>query len=742
MKRFSGEKRKRNKNILMKPTVNKLTILFILLPVFSFTDSFSQDESDVIRNTWMQYSDAPNSLYHHLADQAVSILEKRKEEVKSISTAEQWIARQDYIRKTLFDITGPFPEKTPLNARITKTIVKEQYRVEHIIFESQPGFYVTSSLYIPKNLPKKTKAPAVIYCSGHSEEGYRSSVYQYVIINLVLKGFIVFAFDPVGQGERLEYYDPQTGKSSAGGPTKEHSYPGNQAFIAGSSQARYMIWDGIRAVDYLLTRREVDPARIGITGRSGGGTQSSYIAAFDDRIYACAPECYITTFERLLQTMGNQDAEQNFPQFISKGLDLPDLLTVRAPKPTLMITTTRDIFNIQGAREAEAEVSRAYLAYGKADNFGRAEDDTSHATTKRNREAMYAFFQKHLNNPGDPADRKVELLSKEEMMVTEAGQVSVSLKGETVFSLNKKDFEANILKGKSFSDRNDSNQGILTGEAKRLSGYIEPADNVYPVFSGRTRKTGYSLEKYFIKGEGDYVIPYLLFVPSKPNGKAMIYLHPAGKAAEAKEGGELEMLALQGFTVLAPDLIGIGETGNGQFKGDAYIDGESHNLWYCSIVIGRSILGIRAADVIRLVNILKTDKNVSEIWGIARMEMAPVMLHSASFSSSISRLILIEPLASYKSLVANRFYKASFISSAVPAALAVYDLPDLAGKLAPRKLTIVNPVSSMGKADNSEGIKDDMEIIRTLYSKSGAGDNLKIIYTVNGDKADIKELIK
>ena len=345
------------------------------------------------------------------------------------------------LQETLLDIVGPFPSKTPLNAKIIRTIVKDSFRVEHIVYESQPGFYVTSSLFIPAGLRKNSKAPAVIYCSGHADDGYRGQVYQHVILNLVRKGFIVFAFDPVGQGERLEYFDPATGKSIVGGPTTEHSYPGTQAFITGSSQARYMIWDGIRAVDYLLSRKEVDPARIGITGRSGGGTQSAYIAAMDDRIYAAAPECYITTFTRLLQTMGNQDAEQNLFNEISRGIDQPDLLAVRAPRPALMITTTRDIFSIQGAMEAEKEVSLIYKAYNRESDFGRAEDDTSHASTRKNREAMYAFFQKHLNNPGSSKDEPTRNLSIEEMQVTATGQVSTSLGGETVFSLNRKEAE-------------------------------------------------------------------------------------------------------------------------------------------------------------------------------------------------------------------------------------------------------------------------------------------------------------
>src|SRR5690606_10243951 len=152
---------------------------------------------------------------------------------------------------------------------------------------------------------------------------------------------------------------------------------------------------------YLLTRKEVDPQRIGITGRSGGGTQSAYIAAIDPRIHAVAPENYLTNFTRLLQMKRPQDAEQNPFNSIDKGIDQSDFLVVRAPKPALMITTTRDIFSIQGSRESAKEIARIYQAYDKPANFSMVTDDTVHASTRKNREAMYAFFQKHLNNPGD-----------------------------------------------------------------------------------------------------------------------------------------------------------------------------------------------------------------------------------------------------------------------------------------------------------------------------------------------------
>lgn len=696
----------------------------------------AQNEYDVLGENWLQYTDAPNSLYHYIAGQAYDMLAERSTIAGSLSSLPEWQKRQKMLGEILLDIVGPFPEKTPLNARILRTIEKDSFRVEHIVYESQPGFYVTSSLFLPGSLKKNRKAPVIIYCSGHAADGYRGQVYQHVILNLVGKGFVVFAFDPVGQGERLEYYDPQTGKSIVGGPTTEHSYPGTQAFITGSSEARYMIWDGIRAVDYLLTRKEVDPARIGITGRSGGGTQSAYIAAMDERIYAAAPECYITNFTRLLQTIGNQDAEQNLFNEIYRGIDHGDLLAVRAPKPALMITTTRDMFSIQGAMETEKEVSLVYKAYGRGEDFGRAEDDYPHASTRKNREAMYAFFQKHLKNPGNPADETVKILTADEMKVTASGQLSTSLGGETVFSLNRKEAEKLEMRLKSARDDLEKFIPDAVNSAKKLSGYRDPYDNDQPVFSGRFQKEGYIIEKYFIKGEGNYVIPYLLMVPAGRSTRAVLYLHPSGKSAEAGEGGEMEWFVRHGFTVLAPDMIGVGEMGPGVFQGDAYIEGGSHNLWYASMLIGRSIAGIRTADAVKLTGLLKKITSISEIYGVSRKEMAPVLVHAAAFDHSISRIALIEPFSSYLSIVNNRFYSSSFIPGVVPGALKEYDLPDIEASLAPRNLLMAGVTDGYGKITDADAINNELDIVRNGYKNKNAEGNLMILSLPQYDNPD------
>jgi len=674
----------------------RLLLFFAAMPLALF----AQEDLTVIQPQWVNFTDGQNALYKHLTVQAFEHLDKRDRELAAITTLEAWKERQTWTKKAFMDVVGPFPEKTPLNPVITKTVQKAGYRLEHVVFESQPRFFVTATLFVPDGA--KTNTPAIVYCSGHADEGYRVATYQHVILNLVKKGFVVFAFDPVGQGERLEYFDPKTNKPTIGGPTKQHSYPGAQAFIAGSSQARYMIWDGIRAVDYLLTRPEVDPARIGITGRSGGGTQSSYIAAFDERIYAAAPENYITTFKRLWLTHGPQDAEQNFYHGISSGLDQPDLLLVRAPKPGMMITTTRDIFNIEGAREAEAQIRRVYASYRAEDNFEVSEDDAGHASTPKNREAMYAFFQNHLQLPGSSEDEVVDSLSKEELQVTSTGQVLTSFPGKRVFDLNQ-DYLSPIT----------ATPSEQVAAARTLSGYKQPESMVNSMMTGRYQRDGYMVEKYLMQGEGGYWIPYLLMKPNEPTDRALIYLNPEGKAADAEVGGDMESLVRSGVMVLAPDLLTTGEMGSGGFKGDSNFEGNSYNIWFGSILIGRSIVGIQAGDANRLVEYLQQKQGAKDIKGLAKGNMGSVLLHAAAFNPAISGVALIDPLLSFKEIVTNPRYDPASIDYTVAGALGAYDLPGLLEALADRA-----PLLLQAKEIPSSQVSLQQEKLRELREES------------------------
>jgi len=712
--------KKRFFSLLKKPFIAAL----ILLPLVNNVSAQNSKDFNVITNHWLQYSDAPNSLYHYLTGEAYKMLDERSEKLKQIHTIDGWRKYQADMRQTLWNSIGPFGKKTSLNAKTTSVIKKDGYRIENVIYESLPGFYVTASLFIPDNIVKP--APAILFCTGHSDIAYRRELYQLPLLNLVKKGFIVLAFDPIGQGERLQYFDPVKGASTIGSSTLEHSYPSVQVSLLGKSVARYFIWDGIRGIDYLVSRKEVDPKRIGVHGLSGGGTQTAYISALDDRVVASAPAGYITSFQRLLESIGVQDGEQNLYHEISNGIDHPDFIIARAPKPTLIMATTEDFFSIQEARETYSKLKNIYTLFGKPDNIKITEDGGGHGYTKKNREAMYAFFQKYLNLPGSPAEEEVDLASVQELQKTATGQVSTSMSSETVFSLNKKEAEKYVHQLEISRTHFPEYLTGVVSSAKKLSGYEEPKVIQSPVFTGRIQRDGYVIEKYFVKGEGNYIIPYLLMVPDKPNGKAIIYLHPAGKAAEASEGGEIEMFVKKGFTVLAPDLIGVGEMGPGIFKGDSNISLVSYNMWFTSLVVDKSIAGIRASDVVRLMRLLKKRNDVKGVYGIARKEMAPVMLYAAAFDKGIERVALIDAYLSYKSIVMNQFYCPCFVQNLVPGALTAYDLPDLAASLAPRKLIMEGTTDGNDKSTDEQSINKDLEVIKNAYHLRNADKQLII----------------
>lgn len=444
--------------------------LFILLPSDFL---YAQEELDILRGHWLKYTDAPNALYHHLTREAYQLLDSREAEVSEIKSQNEWRERQNEVKQKIWKAVGEFSEKTPLNPKITGKIKKDGYTVENLIYESLPGFYVTASLFIPDDLKKP--APAILFCTGHSGIAYRRPLCQQPLLNLVKKGFIVLAFDPIGQGERLQYYDQEKGESIIGSSTKEHSYPSPQVSLIGQSVARYFIWDGIRGIDYLVSRDEVDANRIGVHGLSGGGTQTAYISALDDRVVASAPSGYITSYRRLLESVGVQDGEQNFYHGLLNGIDHADFIEARAPNPTLIMATTNDFFSIQGVRETYNEVKEVYGIFGKSENIELVEDDYRHGYTKKLREAMYAFFQKHLNLPGSSEEEEVEYLTEEELQKTPSGQLATSLNGESVFSFNKSIatyFTEELEKKRKGLEKHLPQ---VVKSARKLSGFREPS---------------------------------------------------------------------------------------------------------------------------------------------------------------------------------------------------------------------------------------------------------------------------
>ena len=703
----------------------------------------TEEENLNVFQQWIRWNNPGSVALNHLIRQAEYYYEIRDKEIATLKTKSDWQKRQQTVRDKLKEMIGPFPKKEALNPEITGVIQKEGYRIEKIIYESVPGFYVTGCLYIPDGI--NGKAPAILNLIGHNQESFRAESYQIIILNLVKKGMIVFAIDPLGQGEHVQYYDPKIKFSAIGYSVIEHSFFGNVCFLTGVSSAKYFIWDGMRAIDYLLTRKEVDPDRIGATGFSGGGTVSAYLGAFDDRVSVVVPCSWPTAYRKQLETKGVQDAETVLIHGLEKGITFEDLVEVRAPKPTMLAFTTRDEnMAFQGALDAFREAKNAYAAFGKEDNLEFVEDDYKHWMTPKIRLAIYSFFQQHFNIPGNPAEEKTDLPSEEELTVTPTGQIATYKGGKMIFDLNIEESEKLIEKLEHSRKNIVSHVNKVKTEAKKISGYKIPSrDKEGPFMNGRYQRDGYTVQLDAIAGESEeYAIPILLFKPDDKLERhpAVIYLHSEGKITHAEPGGDIEKLVKEGYVVAAADVLGVGETTNTAARGDT--DG------YTAVLIGRSMVGIRAGDIVRVANYLKDqpDVNPEKIGAIAFNEMCLSLIHAAAFDSSINNISLVGSLVSYQSVVMNRLHKMGVTKRpnsdywhpievdftwGIASVLTAYDLPDLIGCIAPRKIALADLRDPMLDPASTELINKELEFPLSVYSLKKASENLRIIEKMN-----------
>ncbi len=685
---------------------------------------------------WLRWNNPGSLLVNHLIELANDHYDIRDSEISKLVTKSEWMKRQDLVRQKLMEIVGPFPEKTPLNPKITGTIKRDGYRIEKIIFEAMPAYYVTGCLYVPEGV--KGRVPAILNVIGHNQEAFRNELYQVINYNLVKKGMMVFAIDPPGQGEHVQYFDPKINFSSVGYTVVEHTYFGNQCFLTGSSAARYFTWEGIRAIDYLVSRNDVDPERIGVTGFSGGGTVTSYISAFDERVKVSVPCSWATMNRALLNTKAGQDGESIIPHGIAQGITFEDFIEVRAPKPTLMTFVSRDEYlALQGARDALAEAKRAYKAYGLEDNIQLSEDDSKHTMTRKIRYDIYSFFMKHFDIEGDPSEIEAELFKYDELNITPTGQISTSFGGDMIFDVNKR--EAEKLVNDLNLSRNDIDSHIIKvgKKAREVSGFIAPSpEKVNSFINGRYQRDGYSVGKYSIMGEGNYPIPFLLFVPADDSKKhpALIYLNPAGKSADAAPGGEIEKLVKKGYIVAATDILGIGETRNTAARGNT----DS----YTGVSIARNLVGIQAGDIVRIVQYLKNQYYVDaqKIGAIGMDGLCIPLLHAAAFEPAISNIILTGSLISYRSVAMDRLYMIGLtkvgrgtghpyevdFTWGITGVLKAYDLPDLLGCIAPRKVALTDLRDHALKPASEDIVKEELAFPLSVYSGKGAQANLKI----------------
>ncbi len=619
--------------------------------------------------------------------------------MKTKADAEAYV---NTVRTEIRECFGKLPEKTPLNAKVTGTLDRDTYKVDKVIFESRPGYMVTGNLYVPKG--KTGKMPGVVGVCGHSVNGKAMESYQSFAQGLARQGYVVFIYDPVGQGERFQFMKEGL-KSRYGGSVSEHIQMGNVMPLVGEFIGSWFVWDGIRALDYLLSREEVDPNHVGITGNSGGGTQTTWLAALDDRWTMAAPACFVTTFRRNAENELPADTEQCPPNVLQLGLDHSDFIAAMAPRPAILLTQEKDFFDVRGGEEAFKRLKHLYTLLGKPDNIQLQTGPDPHGYSQPNREAMYRFFNKVTGVSQEQKEPALTLEKDADLWASPEGQVS-TLNSRTLMSFTREKAEALAKK------RKPGKPGSLAKAVRdvlEIPTLKEVADYRILRSAGSRKYPSKSYCTYAVQTAPHIEVPVTELYneagftsrPTKGKKRALLYISHQSADEELRSEPLLAELtkAEPEAAVFACDVRGIGDSQPNTCGTNTFLQPYGCHYFYAahSLMLGFPLLGQRAFDVMRVVQWLIANGH-EEVHLAARGWGALPAAFAALLSDKVKQVTLKNALTSYADLVAEEDQKWPY-AAMVPDALKRFDLPDVYAALSAKGLKNLEPW------DSKEGMK-------------------------------------
>ena len=552
---------------MIKALLASILIATLGANVFSFSLAPPPEAFTVLRQT-----PAPGPritpYLKYQTEQAWREDELRRRTLEGIRTEKDLLQLQRELRRKLLEMIGELPaERTPLNPLISGRIQMDGFHIEKLIFESLPGVYVPALVYVPDD--QVGPHPAVLVPCGHSANG--KVHYQALCQRLVQRGYVVICWDPVGQGERSQFWDTKAAKSRYNLICAEHAVMGNMAYLVGANLARWEIWDGMRAVDYLLTRPEVDPRRINITGTSGGGFQTAHIAALDDRIKVAAPSCYITAlpmriYNRIFKDP-DSDPEQDLFGMVSNGVDHAGLLLLLYPRPVFVAAAVLDFFPIEGTHKTFREVSDIYSKFNHADRIAMTEGYHEHQYSPENQEAAISFLDRFNDlTPRQgvaPGLASVRELDEKTLQCTRSGQVLLdNPEGRSLmdvirdYYLEHKGRPTRTLTQLYFGDRYP---GINKWPVVPYGG--EPAQGqISWETAGSSKFEDVLIDKYLLHHSERLSIPLLhIHRPGSQSERVLLWFSDKGKAT-ADNWPEILQYVKAGYDIISFDFRGLGET--------------------------------------------------------------------------------------------------------------------------------------------------------------------------------------
>ena len=636
------------------------------------------------------YRDYSRCLPDYLRDLAARAYQSRNRAIATLTTPAAIRERQRWVTETFWKLVGGIPERTPLNARTISSFERHGYRIDRVVYESQPNFHIAANLYVPTL--GSPPFPGILYQLGHTLNGKGDPTYQRCCQYLAKLGYLVLAFDPMGQGERT-YYPGDKPSISRIGADEEHSFPGRQMLLKGITGTRLQTWDSVRSLDYLASHPLVDPKRIGATGQSGGGTTTMLLAAVDSRLAAAVVSSAISenfACANFNPPGSTDDAEQNLIASAPAGFDRWDLLYPIAPKPLLIMVSQRDSFGtyspnyLTSGTEEFQKLRTVYKTLGHPDRLAWFGSPLPHGFSFDLRMQMYNWFARWLKGesqpvPGEPA---IPAESEETLFVSASGSMAKSFRGETPFTLNRK---RSLPK---------SPLDLTT-----LLSLDRPSSSVSTV--GRASYLQTRIEAVEFPTAPKVWVPAWLYQPrtNDPARPLVVLLEPGGRNAW-HESGLYNLIATEGHPICVPDLRGIGDStpefGRGAARHARPHNSEEDYAW-ASLILGKPLAGQRTTDIISIVRGLRSRPEFANrrILLAARGILTVPALFAAVLEPAIHSIYLADGLISFRSLVETELYQYP-LGNFVPNFLAHTDLPELTASLAPRRVTLAGAIDATG----------------------------------------------
>jgi cephalosporin-C deacetylase-like acetyl esterase len=679
-------------------------------------------------------------LHKYLLDQAKQLSGKAHDQLDAAASPMEFARWQENARSRFLKLIGGLPdEKTPLNVRLTGEVRREDYTIRKIIFESRPEFYVTANLYVP--LGGAPPFPAILAPLGHELSGKAYDPYQHLFIGLVKHGYVVLAYDAIGQGERMQFWDFVFHHRALLDKSNEHGLLGIRESLLGQNLARDLIWDGLRALDYLTSVPEVDASRIGITGNSGGGALTTYISLLDPRIKAASIVTFISSIPKKIEARdidSEADPEQDIQGLLQAGIDHAQLLAMIAPRPVLIGSALRDFFPIDGTRQTYAHAQELYGRLGISERVKMVAFDHEHAYSQQLREATTEWFDRWLKGKVDEVhEPNITVETESTLWCTPTGQVVSSSGGKSVWELDRAE-TARLTDALAKRRMQASFRGELAGKVRERLGLSSSPVEIHARSLGEARNGDLIIEKLMLETDPGIVVPtrVLRSQTEARRRPAVIYLRD--RDATADDPQVFETLTRQDWIVIVADVRGFGETMPSHQVADPRMycfhprDGRDADFSYAAASLGRPLLGMRVLDALHVIEyaVSRADVDPKQSVLVGRGWAGVTAMFAALLDNRVSRLAVEGVPTSYAEIFDHEIY-AQPASLVLFGALQDFDLQDLYGALAPRPLLVLNPEDAQTKKMFLGQAETALGPVRRSYQSARADSHLHIAVAVS-----------